>query len=95
MEEKREKAELYFVTSLYLNAWLLSQGFEMIKTAKLDNNKVALFYVNTDELNNAIKEYRQNNELKEFVSQLKNVQEIVRMHIQREKVSETLEIPFD
>lgn len=85
MEEKREKAELYFVTSTYLNAWLLSQGFEMIKTAKLDNNKVALFYVNTDELHNEIANYRENAELKEFVSKLKDVQNIVRMHRQREK----------
>lgn len=86
MEEKREKSDLYFVTSTYLNAYLLAKGFEMVKTAKLDNNKVALFYKNTDELHDAIKEYREHRELKEFVSQLKNVQGIIRMHRQREKI---------
>ena len=75
-----EKKELYFVTSIFLNSYLLSKDFEIVKTAKLNNNKVALFYENVDELHEAIAEYKVNAELKEFVAQYHNVRAIINMY---------------
>lgn len=76
MEEKR----LYFVTSIYLNAFLLSKDFEVIKTAKLDSGKVALFYNNSDELHEAIAEYKINEEIKGFVNKLHDVRDMIRVY---------------
>ncbi|MSU01391.1 DUF5659 domain-containing protein [Tissierella pigra] len=95
MEEKREKSELYFVTSPYLNAYLLSKGFEMQRVAKLDNEKIALFYKNTDELHNCIKEYRANKELYNYISGYRKVIDMFRLFKQQEQVKEMTELPFD
>ena len=76
-----ERKELYFVTSIFLNSYLLSKGFEITKTAKLDSMKVAIFYKNTDELHQAIIDYKENTELKAFVSQYHNVRNIINMYL--------------
>lgn len=80
MEKKETENKLYFVTSIYLNSYLLSKGFELVKTAKLDSGKVAIYYKDTNELHQAIAKYRDNMEIKDFVTELRNVQQIVRMH---------------
>ncbi|MEY8417073.1 DUF5659 domain-containing protein [Tissierella praeacuta] len=86
MEER--KKELYFVTSLYLNAYLLTKDFEIVKTARLDNNKVALFYKESEDLHREIERFRNNYELKEFITQTKRVQDLIRIHKQREVVKD-------
>ncbi len=72
-----EDNKLYFVTSIYLNSYLLMKGFKLEKTAKLDNNKIAFFYDDTIELHNAIKEYKDNKDLSEFVTQYLKVKNII------------------
>ena len=42
--------------------------------------KVAIFYKNTDELHQAIAEYKENTELKAFVAQYHNVRNIINMY---------------
>lgn len=75
-----EDKELYFVTSIYMNAYLLSKGFEIEKTARLDNGKVALFYKKSNELFEAIDEYKANEELKNFVNCYLKIKDIISMH---------------
>ena len=86
MQEKK----LYFVTSIYLNAFLLSKGFEVNKTAKLDSGRVALFYNNSDELHEAIAEYKVNEEIKGFVNKLHIVRDMIRVYTQ-EAVDDTID----
>ena len=87
-----EKNKLYFVTSIYLNAFLLAKDFEVIKTARLDSGKVALFYVNSDELHEAITGYKNNVEIKGFVTKLHDVRDMIRVYTQEAiSTTETIE----
>lgn len=88
---KENRAELYFITSIYLNAYLLSKGFEVDKTAKLNSGKVALFYKKSDELFEAIDEYKANRELSEFVNSYLQVKSIMQLHRQKEVVEDLLD----
>ena len=83
--------KLYFVTSIYLNAFLLSKDFEVIKTAKLDSGRVALFYLDSDELHETIAEYKVNVEIKSFVNKLHDVRDMIRVYIQEAISTETIE----
>lgn len=78
MEDNR----LYFITSIYLNAFLLSKDFKVEKTSVLDSGKVALFYADTEELHRAIEDYKNNKELTDFVTSYLKVKDIIRLHKQ-------------
>ncbi len=75
-----DRQGLYFISSIYLNAYILSKGFEIEKTGILDNCKVALFYKKSDKLFNAIQEYKDNKELGEFVTCYLKVKDIINLH---------------
>ena len=80
VEDRFEDNNLYFVTSIYMNAYLLSKGFEIEKTGILHNGKVALFYKNTDKLHKAMADYRNNKELSNFVTNYLKVKDIINLH---------------
>lgn len=79
IEDKPEK-KYYFVTSIFLNAYLQMKGFKIVKTSKLDNGKIAFFYNNVKELHQTMKEYKENVELKEFVCQYHNVLNVIKAY---------------
>ena len=79
MEE--DEQGLYFISSIYLNAYILSKGFKTEKIAKLDSGKVALFYKKSDELFNAIDNYKDNKELGDFVTCYLKVKNIINLHM--------------
>lgn len=77
MEKNRfEDNNLYFVTSIYLNSFLLMKNFQLNKTAKLDSGKIGFFYDDTEELHQAIEEYK-DSEFPEFVTQYLKVKSII------------------
>lgn len=78
--EDREYTKQYFVTSIYLNSYLLMKSFQLNKTAKLDySGKIGFFYDDTEELHKAIDEYK-DSEFQEFVTQYLKVKTIISSH---------------
>jgi len=55
------------------------KNFQLNKTAKLDSGKIGFFYDDTEELHNAIEEYK-NSEFQEFVTQYLKVKTIISSH---------------
>ncbi|HHV25987.1 MAG TPA: hypothetical protein GXX63_02185 [Tissierellia bacterium] len=77
--EDKEYIKQYFITSIYLNSFLLMRGFKLNKTSKLDNRKIAFFYDDTEELHKSIQEYK-NSEFPGFVTQYLKVKTIISSH---------------
>lgn len=70
--------KLFYIVSIYTNAYLYSIGFRSVKKEKSEETgKVILFYEDTAELREAIKQYQSNYVLQDFIRGLKEIKGII------------------
>lgn len=68
----------YFQTaSLNMVAWLITKGFNIKDTKKLDGQTIFYFDRN-EEVQKAVNDYNSNYELKKFISNFRKVKEIAK-----------------
>lgn len=63
--------ELYEVLDIYLNAYLMSDNFECKKVEVINTEgrrKVAFYYLDDKNLRASVKDYRENDYLKKYIS---------------------------
>ena len=68
---------LFQTSSLNLVAWLLVKGFKVKEKIKIDNSTI-FYFDRVHELQQAINEYNQNQELKDFIAKFKLVKEMAK-----------------
>lgn len=68
--------DFYYTSSLNVSAWLVANGFKVIKSIKLSS--VVIYFDRTKKLEECINKYNNNIELKKFISAFKDVKRIVK-----------------
>jgi len=58
---------LFFIYSIYAIAYLKSKGFKEVKISKDNVGRVVYYFEDTEDLQKALLEYRQNWELNRFI----------------------------
>lgn len=66
---------LYYLMSLNVIAYVKMKGFKVVKTEKTDNNRVKYWFEDNIQLQQAITDYKNNKELKEFIKLLKETKD--------------------
>lgn len=79
MEDKNKRG-MYYITSIYMNAYLISKGFEVVKTEKViehGKEKIGFFYKNTDDIQETIQEFKENEELQNYITNMLKVRSTI------------------
>ncbi|MGF7057206.1 DUF5659 domain-containing protein [Brassicibacter mesophilus] len=75
--ENTEKRDDYWVTSKFINSYLISNGFKHNKVEKV-GNKIGFFYPKNNELFAAIKAYKENEEIRKLVHNYHVVNDLIK-----------------
>jgi hypothetical protein len=66
---------LYYLMSLNVVAYLKMKGFKPIKIERTNNNRIKYWFIDSEQLQKTIEEYKQNKELKDFIRLVKETKD--------------------